>query len=489
MTEQHEYTFDPQNWEEFRQLGHQMMDDMVDYIQPPRDKPVWQPVPDDIKDRFKQPLPMSGIPESIVYEEFKEIILPYPLGNAHPRFWGWVIGTGTPLGMLAELLTGAISAQVGGAEHIGVYVELQVLNWLKEIMGFPKDASGILVSGASMANLTGLTVARNIKAPVDIRKVGLQNEQPRMVMYTSVEAHSCLQKSAEVLGLGSNALRFIPVDEQYQIKIDKLREAIEADKAAGYLPFCVIGSAGTVKTGAFDDMNALADMCSEYNLWLHIDGAFGALVAFTEQSKHLIKGMERADSIAFDMHKWMSLPFEVACILVKSHTAHYNAFTLTPDYLEHGTRGASGAQVWLTDYGLQLSRSFRALKVWMALKAHGAEQIGRSIQMNIKQTEYLVSLIESSPELECTAPTPLNIVCFRYVQSGLSQEALDVLNKELLLRLHESGIALVSNATINDQYCLRMANVNHRSIYTDFDMLVEKVIELGRELGKQQSYH
>jgi aromatic-L-amino-acid/L-tryptophan decarboxylase len=487
MNEEHNYTFDPQDWEAFRQLGHQMLDDMVDYLQTLREKPVWQPVPDAVKITFEETLPLSGMPETEVYKVFKKTILPYPLGNNHPRFWGWVIGTGTPLGMLAELLTGAISAQVGGAEHIGAYVELQVLNWLKQIMGFPEDASGILVSGASMANLLGLTVARNSKAPVDIRKVGLQSGQPRMVLYTSVEAHSCHQKNAETLGLGSEAIRFIRVDENYQIRSDKLVEAIEADRAAGHLPFCVIGSAGTVKTGAFDDMTALAEVCQKYNLWLHIDGAFGALVAFTEQSKHLIHGMERADSLAFDMHKWMSLPFEAACVLIKSHTAHYNTFTLTPDYLAHGDRGASGAKIWMTDYGLQLSRSFRALKVWMALKTHGVEHIGNSIQMNIEQTRYLVSLIGQHPELQCMAPAPLNIVCFRYVHPDLSPADLDALNKELLLRLHESGVALVSNATINGQYCLRMANVNHRSVDADFEILVNKVLELGRELVQERS--
>lgn len=487
MTEPREYSLDPQNWEEFRQLGHQMMDDMLNYLQTLRERPVWQPVPDEVKNHFKAPLPLAGLPEAGVYAEFRQTILPYPLGNTHPRFWGWVIGTGTPLGMLAELLTGAISAQVGGAEHIGTYVELQVLDWLKEIMGFPADASGILISGASMANFLGLTVARNAKGLVDIRKEGLQGIGPRMVLYMSAEAHSCHQKNAEVLGLGRDSIRFIPVDEHYQIRLDLLREAIEQDKAAGHLPFCVIGSAGTVKTGAYDDMTALADICAEHHLWLHIDGAFGALVAFTEQSKHLINGMERADSLAFDMHKWMSLPFEAACVLIKSRTAHYNTFTLTPDYLEHGDRGASGAKVWLTDYGLQLSRSFRALKVWMALKTHGVEAIGKSIQMNIEQTAYLVSLIERAPELQRMAPAPLNIVCFRYAQSGLSPDALDRLNKELLLRLHESGVALVSNATIQGRFCLRMANVNHRSTYADFDVLAEKVIALGRELVAEYS--
>ncbi len=487
MTEPNQFTLDPQDWDAFRQLGHQMMDDMVDHLRTLREKPVWQPIPLDIKDQFKESLPVSGMSEADVYADFKETILPYPLGNTHPRFWGWVIGTGTPLGMLAELLQGAISAQVGGGEHIGTYVELQVLDWLKQIMGFPASASGLLIGGASLANLIGFTVARNTKSPVDMRKVGLQSGQPRMVLYTSVEAHSCHQKNTETLGLGSDSIRFIPVDENYRIKIGLLRAAIEADKAAGLFPFCVIGSAGTVKTGAFDDINALADVCAEYNLWLHVDGAFGALVAFTEQSKHLISGLDRADSLAFDMHKWMSQPFEAACILVKSRDAHYNTFTLTPDYLAHGDRGASGAQVWLTDYGLQLSRSFRALKIWMALKVHGVEQIGKSIQMNIDQTRYLVSQIERSPELELMAPAPLNIVCFRYVHRGWSLEAINDLNQELLLRLHESGVALVSYATVNGQYCLRMANVNHRSVNSDFDLLVDKVLELGRELVTEQA--
>lgn len=482
MADKQEYSLDPQNWDEFRQLGHQMMDDMMDYLQYIGEETVWQPVPQKNKDFLTQPLPQTGQSEAEVYNEFKDNILPYPLGNIHPRFWGWVIGTGTPLGMLSELLIAAVNAQVGGAEHIGVYVELQVLNWFKEIMSFPESASGILVSGASMANLVGLTVARNKKAPFDMRKEGLQGQASRLLAYTSTEAHSCHQKSVELLGLGSDNLRFIPVNEQYQIDVQALRETIEKDIAAGHTPFCVMATAGTVKTGAFDDLNALADICEEFDLWLHVDGAFGALVAFTDNSKHFIAGIEHCDSVAFDMHKWMSLPFEAACTLIKEKDAHYNTFTLTPDYLSHGTRGASGAQVWMTDYGLQLSRSFRALKIWMALKVHGAEHYGKVIQMNIEQTRYLVDLINNTDQLEITAPAPLNIVCFRYRQSGLSEDALNRLNTELLLRLQESGVAVVSNATINGKYCLRAANVNHRSTYADFDLLVKTVVELGQEL-------
>ncbi len=490
MSHQIETTLDPQDWDAFRELGHQMMDDMVDYLKGLREKSVWQPVPDEIKQHFQQPLPQESMPETEVYQEYLETILPYPMGNMHPRFWGWVISTGTPLGMLAELLTGATSVQMGGGEHSAVYVELQVLDWFKELFNYPKDASGVLVSGASMANLVGLTVARNTKAPFNVRKAGMQSDHPTMVMYITPETHSCHQKNAELLGIGSDAIRFIPVNDRYQMDTGALRSAIEADKAAGHFPFCVVGTAGTVKTGAYDDLVTIADICAEYDLWLHVDGAFGAMVAFTDDDdlKQSIAGMERADSLGFDMHKWMSIPFEAACALVRHGKSHYNAFALTPDYLTHAMRGVASAPVWLSDYGIQLSRSFRALKLWMSMKAYGAAHYGKVISMNVAQTRYLAQLVDNSPELERTAEVPLNIVCFRYIQEGMSDEALNALNEELLLRLQESGVAVVSNSTLNGKYSLRMCNVNHRSTYADFDMLVEKVIELGRELVRAEVY-
>lgn len=490
MAHELETSFDPQDWDTFRQLGHQMLDDMTDYLQTLRDKPVWQPVPDAVKQHFQQPLPHNPTPEADVYQEFLNTILPYPMGNMHPRFWGWVMTSGTALGMLAELLTGATSVQMGGGEHGAIYVELQVLDWFKELFKYPKEASGVLVSGASTANLIGLTVARNTKAPFDIRKQGLQNSHPTMVMYVSTETHSCHQKNAELLGLGSDAIRFIPVNDRYEMDIAALRAAINADKAAGNHPFCVVGTAGTVKTGAFDDLEAIADICAAYDLWMHVDGAFGAMIAFTDDAdlKTAIAGMERADSLGFDMHKWMSIPFEAACALVRHGQAHYNTFTLTPDYLHHSARGLASAPVWLSDYGIQLSRGFRALKVWMSMKAHGASHFGKVITMNVAQARYLAQLVDDSPELERTANVPLNIVCFRYVQPGISEEGLNLLNEELLIRLQESGVAVVSNSTLQGKYSLRMCNVNHRSTYADFDLLVKTVIDLGRELVREEVF-
>lgn len=477
-----EKSLDPQNWDELRALGHQMIDDMFAYLQNQREKPVWQTIPQAERDYFKQPLPENEQSEEVVYQEFLEHIQPYSLGNTNPRFWGWVMGAGTPLAALADMLASGYNFQLGGADTSGALVELQVLDWCKQMFDYPADASGLLTSGASMANLIGLTVARNVKAGFDVRKEGLQKMQSQMLVYTSVEAHSCHQKNVELLGLGHEALRFVPCNDEFEIDITTLERMIAEDKAAGHLPVCIIGSAGTVKTGAFDNLEALAEIAERENMWFHVDAAFGIYAKFVPDLSQSVAGLEKADSFAFDMHKWFSMPFEVGCVLVKNQQAHYDTFTLTPDYLDHGTRGAAAAPVWLSDYGLQLSRGFRALKVWMSFKAQGLKLHQEIIQQNVEQTRYLAKLVDNHPELERTASVPLNIVCFRYVAEALSENNLNKLNEELLLRLQESGLALVSNSTINGKYSLRMANTNHRSLYEDFDVLVDTVVKLGREL-------
>lgn len=476
-------SLDPQNWDELRELGHQMLDDMFAYMKNVDETNVWQPIPQDIQNHFQSDIPENPQDVVEVYQEFTEKVQPYMLGNTHPRFWGWVIGTGTPLAMLAEMLAAGMNLQMGGGHSSGVHVEMQVLNWCKQMFDYPMSASGLLVSGASMANLVGLTVARNVKAPFDVRKEGLQNKHPRMIAYASTEVHSCHQKNMEVLGLGHDSLRFIPVNDDFEMDIQALEDAIAQDKADGHLPFCIIGTAGSVRTGAFDDVEALLAIRDRENMWLHVDGAFGAFAKFVPDLEHLVSGMDKADSLAFDMHKWMSLPFEVGCVLIQDQQAHYDTFTLTPDYLDHGgTRGAGAAPVWLSDYGIQLSRGFRALKVWMSIKTHGLMQYKEVIQHNIQQTHYLADLVDKHPQLERTASVPLNIVCFRFIADNMTDDQLNTLNQELLLRLQESGIAIVSNSTLQGKYSLRMAHVNHRSKDSDFDLLVNTVVELGTAL-------
>jgi aromatic-L-amino-acid decarboxylase len=477
-----EETLDPQDWSEIRQLGHRMIDDMFDYFEGLREQPAWQPIPDEVKSRLQnRPLPEKGENLETVYEDFLRDIRPYPKGSRHPRFWGWVEGNGTAFGMLADMLSAGMNSNVSFGEQSPVYVELQVIDWCRQMLGFPAGASGILVSGGSMANLTALAVARNAKADFDIQEKGLQSAESKMVLYGSAETHNSVQKAVELLGLGNEAFRRIPVNENFEIDINELDKALAKDKAGGLKPFCVIGNAGTVNTGATDDLEKLADICERENLWFHVDGAFGALAYLSESFRPRLKGMERADSLAFDLHKWLYVPYDAGCVLIRDEKVHHRTFSPSGGYLAHLPRGvASGT--WLSEYGLQLSRGFRALKVWMSLREHGIDKYRRLIEQNIAQAQYLASLIERSDELEMMAPVPMNIVCFRFIKEGMSDQELNDLNREILLQIHESGVAVPSYTTINGQFGLRCAITNHRSRLTDFDLLIEKVIEVGRKL-------
>jgi aromatic-L-amino-acid decarboxylase len=477
-----EETLDPADWSELRALGHRMLDDMFTYLETVRERSVWQPLPDDVQGAFHAPLPTGEQPAEEVYEEFRNNILPYPLGNLHPRFWAWVMGNSTPVGMLAEMLASGMNPNVGGGDHVANRVEMQVIDWCKEMLGFPPGASGLLVSGGSMANLLGLAVARHARAGFDVRQQGVGASPRPMTMYASTEMHSSLQRAVEVLGLGNWSLRRIPTNDKFQINLDALRRTIESDRDAGLHPICLIGNAGTVNTGAIDALDELANIAAEYNLWYHVDGAFGALAYISPELRPLLSGMQRADSIAFDLHKWVYLPFEVGCVLVRDRDMHRATFALTPNYLKHGERGTAGGPMWFSEYGIQLTRGFRALKVWMALKTYGVDKIGRVIAQNVRQAQHLRELIERSPHLELLAPVSLNVVCFRYVSSGLDVKQLDELNAELLILIQESGVAVPSGTSINGQYALRCAITNHRSQLQDFDMLVEHVTRIGNDL-------
>ncbi len=485
-----EETLDPDDWEAMRALGHRMVDDMMTYLAGVRERPVWQPVPEEVRQRFDRPLPVEPEAPDRVYEEFLRDVLPYPMGNIHPRFWGWVIGTGTPFAMLSEMLAAGMNPNVGGGDHIAGYVERQVVDWCGRMLGFPESSSGLLVSGGSMANLVGLTVARHAGAGFDVRTEGVRGG-PGLTAYGSVEMHSSVQKAMEMLGLGNNALRRIPVDAEFRIDLEALRNTIAADREAGLRPFCVIGNAGAVATGAIDDLTALADLCDAENLWFHVDGAFGALAAVAPELRPLMAGMERADSLAFDLHKWLYIPFEAGCILVRDPALHRRAFALSPDYLAHSDRGisAGGNDLWFSDFGIQLSRGFRALKVWMSLKEHGTARYGRLIAQNADQARYLAGLVQGASDLELLAPVPLNIVCFRYKVDGLDQARLNELNTELLIRLQESGLAVPTSATVRGNYAIRVAIVNHRSRREDFDLLVEGTRRIGAELADEFASH
>ncbi|MGH8426792.1 MAG: pyridoxal phosphate-dependent decarboxylase family protein [Gammaproteobacteria bacterium] len=479
---QAEESLDPGDWDAFARLAHRMLDDSLAYLKTVRERSAWQRIPESVQARLAEPLSREGTGEEAAYADYAELVAPYPLGNIHPRFWGWVIGTGTPLGVMAEMLAATMNNNAAGHRQSATFVEMQVLDWLKEIMGYPREAGGVLLSGGSVANQVGLAVARNAKAPFDVRREGLSG-QPRLMFYTSSESHNSVQRAIELLGMGAESLGVIPVRADFTIDVAALDARIAADRKAGCIPCCVVANAGTVNTGAVDPLAELADVCARENLWLHVDGAFGALAVLDPETRPQLAGIERADSIAFDLHKWMYLPFEVACTLVRSQEAHTATFTAHADYLAQTQAGiASGPVIW-ADYAPQLSRSFRALKVWMNLKAYGVDRFARLIAQNIRQARYLAGLVEAAPELELLAPVPLNVVNFRYVAPGLDKAALNALNTRILTELQESGIAVPSSTILNGRFALRVAITNHRSRRDDFDALIAAVRALGRKLS------
>ena len=463
-----ESNLDPQDWDATRALAHQMIDDLFDYQQTLRDRPIWRPVPEEAAEFFDQEVPHEPVGEDQAYQEFKQYILPNQMGNLHPRFWGWVMGNGIPYAALADYLASVVNPNMGGGEHIANYVERQVIDWCKEITGFPSDSSGILLSGGSMANFVNLAVARQVKAGYDVRAEGLVGAPRKLTVYTSSETHSSNYKAVELLGIGKSWMRFIPVNEHGQIELVALESAIKEDRAADLQPICVIGNAATTNTGAFDDLQALAELCAREDLWFHVDGAFGAMAALSDKLRDRVAGMERADSLAFDLHKLMYMPFEVACVLVRRFDDHVNTFSASPDYLAHMPRGlAGGHYAWFGDLGLQLTRSFRALKVWMTLRAYGLDHFTRQIEQNVDQASYLAGLIRESSMLELMADVPFNIVCFRYNPGQFEVDTLNNCNQEILMRLHERGLAAPSYTRIQGQFALRVSITNHRTTRDD----------------------
>jgi glutamate/tyrosine decarboxylase-like PLP-dependent enzyme len=481
-----EETLDPESWDDLRKLGHRMLDDMFDYQAGIRDGPVWRQMPDIVRQRFREPLPAGPQGAQRAYADFASLVQPYVTGNAHPRFWGWVCGNGSGMSMLAEMLAAAVNSSVDGFDDAGTHVEAQVIEWCKTMLGYRAEASGLLVSGCSMANLVCLAVARNSHAGLDIKNQGLSGAG-RLTVYGSAETHSSVQKALQLLGLGTGALRRVPADDAYRVDLRALESAIEADRGQGMIPLCVIGTAGTVNTGAIDDLDGLADLAARQGVWFHLDGAFGACAALSPRLRPLVAGLERADSVAFDLHKWMYFPYEAGCALVRSGSEHRAAFQYDAPYMAPATRGLAAARSQqFTEYGPQLSRGFRALKIWMGIKEQGIDKFRRLIEQNVAQARYLAQLIGDSASLELLAPVSLNVVCWRYrASASATEEELNALNRELLIRLQESGVAVPSHTVLRGRYAIRVAITNHRSRSSDFELLVRDAERLGRELAAE----
>lgn len=475
---------DPQDWDAYRALAHRMLDESLDYLRDVGERRPWTPMPAEVRSALgTEPLPRAGVGDEKAYDDFVSLVRPYPNGNIHPRFWGWVMGTGTPQAAMEDFLASVMNPNVGGFEQSPMLVEKQVVKWLAELMGFPATAGGILVSGGTMANVYGLAVARQKGAGFDVRAEGLQGTHPTLLVYASTEVHGWLKKACELLGLGSASFRKVPVHEDFTVNVSAMAAMIAEDRAAGHRPFCIIGTAGTVQTGATDDLDALADLAEREKLWFHVDGAFGAMAALSRNLAPVLTGMDRADSLAFDLHKWGYIPFDCACVLVRDDADLVETFSMQAAYLTSETRGIMAQSgIHFADRGVELTRSFKALKVWMRMRSAGTETIGAHIARNVRQATYLASLIEAEPALELLAPVPLNIVNFRFVTAGRDDAALDALNREILIQLQEQGIAVPSGTVIRGRFSIRVAIANHRSTDADFQALVEAVVRIGTGL-------
>ena len=391
-----EKTLDPEDWEEIRHTFHHAVDRCLASMRDARERPVWQPIPDAMKSRFCEPVPLHSQAVEDIFARFEEAVQPYSTGNTHPRFFGWVHGSGNVAGVLGEMLAAFMNCNVGGREHSAVYVERQVVNWCKEIFGFPHSSSGILTSGTSLGTLIALTVARNVGAGADVQQVGLASLPKRLVGYASREAHSCIAKTFELLGLGRDALRLVPVDCDYCMDIERLAQMIATDRDSGLEPIAVIASAGTVNTGAIDDLDSIAGLCHAQGLWMHVDAAFGGLAILAPEFRERLTAISRADSVAFDFHKWLHVPYDAGCVLIKDEAAHRASFSSRREYLSTLQGGLAGGDPWYCEYGPELSRGFRALKVWFTVKAYGIGAFAELIAQNCRQARYLGTRIRAN---------------------------------------------------------------------------------------------
>jgi glutamate/tyrosine decarboxylase-like PLP-dependent enzyme len=468
-------SLDPTGWRDLRRDGHRMLDDMFDHLETLRDQPVWRAPPASQVSAIREPLPRAPTELRDVHAQFMRSILPYSSGNAHPGFMGWVQGGGTPVGMLADMLAAGMNANVGGRDHMAIEVERQMTAWTRDLFGFPRTASGLFVTGTSAANFIGVLVARTRALGPPVRDRGLAAIGRHLTAYTSAAAHGCIARAMEMAGLGRDQLRLISVDGAHRIRLAALSQAIARDRASGLTPFLLIGTVGTVDVGAIDDLPALAGIAAAERLHFHIDGAFGALAMLAPELAPLLAGIERADSLAFDWHKWGQVPYDSAFLLVRDEVLHRQTFAADAAYLRRAERGLAGGDWWPCDYGPDLSRGFRALKTWFTLKTYGADAIGRVVANTVALAQRLAARVAAEPELELLGPVPLNIVCFGYRSADA-----DRLNAEIVADLHEAGRVAPSLTTVGGRTAIRAAIVNHRTAAEDVDALVTSVLALGR---------
>ncbi|MFQ5796783.1 MAG: pyridoxal phosphate-dependent decarboxylase family protein, partial [Candidatus Bipolaricaulia bacterium] len=438
--------------------------------------------PAEVRALFEEPLPREPQDVRSLLESVERDVFSGATLNISPHFLAYVMSGANHVGILAELLGAALN-QNCTKWHLAASaaeIEQQVIRWIAEFISYPSDAGGVLVSGGSVANLTCLAVARKVKAPFDVSKDGVRAGPP-LTVYVSEEVHSCIDKGIDMLGLGKDQLRKIPVNDDFTINEEKLEAQIMEDKSSGYFPICVIGNGGTINSGAVDPLETLADICAKHDLWFHVDAAYGGPAAATEIAHDLFRGIDRADSVVLDLHKWLYVPFEAACVLVKHRQDLRDTFSILPDYLRFDVDKSE--RVDFMEYSFQLSRNFKALKVWMTFKGYGTERLRATIQENIKTMRYLADLIDQSDDFERLAPVPLSAVCFRYrtedAQYHHDEAYLSSLNKKLLDAVEKDGRVFITGTMIRGKTALRACCVNHRTQPSHVEYLLSVLRELG----------
>ncbi|MBE0688327.1 MAG: aminotransferase class V-fold PLP-dependent enzyme [Anaerolineaceae bacterium] len=476
--------------DEFRKVGYQLVDQIAEFLDGLPQRPVTS---DESPQKIRallgtDQIPEHGSPVGDLFNEVTDLLFNHSLFNGHPRFWGYITSSAAPIGALADFLASSVNSNVAAAKlsPIASEIEAQTIRWLADLIGYPRTCGGLLVSGGNMANFIGFLAARKLKAPWDSDKQGLSEENKRPVVYVSKETHTWIDKAVELFGLVANSVRWIETNNEQQMDMVALEQQIIADLAENHLPFLVVGTAGTVGTGAIDPLPEIAAICKKYNLWFHVDGAYGAPLVILPDAPIQLKGLREADSIALDPHKWLYSPLEAGCTLVRNPNHMLETFSHHPVYYNFDGKEEDPA-INYHEFGLQNSRGFRALKVWLGLRQVGREGYIQMISDDIALSQHLFETIGNYQELQAVTQN-LSITTFRFVPKDLSNTSLDVesylnkLNEELLNRLQSSGEAFVSNAVVEGKYLLRACIVNFRTTLYDVEQLPQIVIRLGKEM-------
>lgn len=474
-----ECTLDPCEWESYRAALHELVDACVDHLKDVRSH-AWQPVPQSVKDRVSLDDSTEGTGLNAVAREMTRSILPYHAGNIHPRFFGWAQGTGNAAGLMAEVVAATMNSNCGGRDHGAVYVEREVIDWCKSCFDFPSTASGVLVTGTSQATVIALATARMHALGAESRKKGLIGA-PHLVIYAAEGVHNAVIKAAELIGIGSQAVQTVPLNaETGGMDATHLSRQVRHDRDTGKKPFCVVGTAGSVDQGNFDPLDMIADFCAREELWFHVDGAFGAWTRIADEPWcNLVKGIERADSLALDFHKWMFVQYDCGLVLIRDEKKHRAAFAARPAYLAAQGAGIGGGDPWYCDYGTDLSRSFRGLKVWATLRAYGSKHLGAVISGNCRLATLMGHLVETSDDLALAAKVRSNICCFSV--AGMENAEASALNTAIVYQLQMSGAVVFSTTILGGRTVIRAAITNHRTRTADIEAAVHAVQSALRE--------